>query len=419
MNFAVFCPYDAAYPGGVVSLTKELAGYFKQKGHSVDIIAPTSDPANGAGIISVGRPLKLVVQGGTISRVSVSIWNYGVIGELFRERDYDAVIIEEPAAPVLGIATMVIATKFPDLPLVTISHQNTPPTALIKSYAAIARALGLDQLIERADIRIAISEAARNSAATWFSPHDPSQYRLIPNAIDTGHFSETVLPQQTALDGRVNLLDGKINILASPARLDDKRKGLDTLLLGYVSAKYANPNLRLIITGRGDLPDYAREILHAVNPDGDKEIVLTGGVPYEDLPRYFQAADIFCLTPYTGEAFGRVLIEAMALGKPVIATNIEGYKEVVTEDVGILVPPKDEKAVAEALLKLAADSTLRAEMGSAGRKRVEQLYTWEVVGEKILQAIEEAIEVRKGNTAKANPLPSWLEWIIDRTIKAA
>ena len=109
-----------------------------------------------------------------------------------------------------------------------------------------------------------------------------------------------------------------------------------------------------------------------------------GGVSSEDLPRYYQAADIFCSPATSGESFGMVLLEAMASGKPIVASNIEGYSSVMSNgDEGLLVPPKDEEALAEALMSLIEDSSLREKLGTNGSLKAPK-YDWSVVTEKIL-----------------------------------
>ena len=98
-----------------------------------------------------------------------------------------------------------------------------------------------------------------------------------------------------------------------------------------------------------------------------EDVVFTDEVPYADLPRYYRSADVFC-APNTGhESLGLIILEAMASGAPIVATNIQGFKDVLTEGVhGLLVPPKDSDALAEALKRMLGDAAMREEMGRAG-----------------------------------------------------
>ena len=149
------------------------------------------------------------------------------------------------------------------------------------------------------------------------------------------------------------------------------RKGLNYLLKAYLQVKREFPNSRLIAVGPGTRLRKRYEKWIRRNSLGD--VVFVGYAPYTELPRYYKAADVFC-SPATGrESFGIVLLEAMAVGKPVVATNIDGYASVVTHgEDGLLVPPKDIRGLAQALISLMSDETLRQQMGTGGRLTAEQ-----------------------------------------------
>jgi phosphatidylinositol alpha-mannosyltransferase len=117
---------------------------------------------------------------------------------------------------------------------------------------------------------------------------------------------------------------------------------------------------------------------------GLNDVVFTGYASYNDLPRYYKTADIVCF-PNTGwESFGVVLLEAMSIGKPIIASAIDGFTSVLTDGVeGIAVPPRDINKLAEALFKLIRDKSLRQQMGDRGKPKAQQ-YDWSVLARKLL-----------------------------------
>jgi len=127
---------------------------------------------------------------------------------------------------------------------------------------------------------------------------------------------------------------------------------------------------------------------------GIEDVVFAGNVPYRDLPRYYRTADVFC-APATGhESFGIILLEAMATGRPVVASSISGYASVMTQgQEGILVPPKQEVPLAQAITRLLKDENLRATMGRAGRATAEK-YGWERVGRQVLEFYTRTLEGR-------------------------
>jgi phosphatidylinositol alpha-mannosyltransferase len=141
----------------------------------------------------------------------------------------------------------------------------------------------------------------------------------------------------------------------------ERRKGLDYLIKAFEIIRKKNTNVRLIVVGPGKV--LRRSYERTVRKRGIEDVVFVGRVTYDELPMYYQTADIYC-SPATGrESFGIVLLEAMALGKPIVASCIEGYRHVVSDgQEGILVPPKKARELADALEKLIDNEEMRHEM---------------------------------------------------------
>jgi phosphatidylinositol alpha-mannosyltransferase len=175
--------------------------------------------------------------------------------------------------------------------------------------------------------------------------------------------------------------DGKLNVLFL-GRLE-KRKGLPYLLQAYAQVKARLPESRLIIVGPdGGMLAGAEAFVRREGLTDD--VVFTGYVPEEDKPRYYRTADVFC-APNTGnESFGLILLEAMAAGTPVVASNIEGFAYVVAhEQEGLLVPPRNATALADALVQLLGDADRRREMGRRGQEKACQ-FSWDRVSQQVL-----------------------------------
>jgi phosphatidylinositol alpha-mannosyltransferase len=238
------------------------------------------------------------------------------------------------------------------------------------------------------DGKIAVSQAA----AKLIQPHFPGYYNIIPNGVDVERFSAPAEPLP-------ELDDGKLNILFL-GRLE-KRKGLSYLLRAFVQVKAALPNTRLVIAGGYD-ERQKRAYQHWVDETGVRDVVFVGFVPLETLPRYHHSCQVFC-APNTGnESQGIVLLEAMAAGLPVVASNIDGFAQVITHGVeGMLVRPKDGDALAAALIDVARDADLRATMSAKGSERAQH-YSWNNISRRVLSYYDR-LAYEKGGTVRPQP----------------
>jgi len=227
------------------------------------------------------------------------------------------------------------------------------------------------------DGRIAVSQPALDYVKTYF----PADYEVIPNGVDTNHFNHNVQPMEQFNDGKFNILFlGRL----------EKRKGFDYLLKAYMEVKRNYPKCRLIAVGPGTR--LRRKYQRRVKSNGLEDVIFTGYATYNELPRYYKTADVACF-PATGrESFGIVLLEAMAVGKPIVASEITGFANVMSHNVeGIMVPPRDEDKLAEALVKMITDKEMREQMGHRGRPTALQ-YDWNSIARRVMDYYEKTLE---------------------------
>ena len=337
-----------------------LGQQFIKAGHEIKIIAPLSSPPDvlDRGFIRLGRSVP-VPTGDSVARISLSIWLQPQIKQLLAEEQFDVIHLHEPLAPII--------------PLSILHLSQSVNVGTFHAFHGSGRVYWFSKYLlkrsfDRLDGRIAVSKPALG----FVQHHFPGDYRIIPNGIDFKRFSSDLAPL-------TDFQDDKLNILFV-GRLE-KRKGLRYLLGAYSKLKWNHPNTRLIVVGPGN-PE--PEAYRFIAERSIEDVVFVGGVSSEDLPRYYAIADIFC-SPATGkESFGIVLLEAMASGKPIIASNIEGYASVMSDGVqGILVPPKDEEALESALVTRIEDPDLRWQMGNNGRLDAQK-YDWENVTREVL-----------------------------------
>jgi len=227
---------------------------------------------------------------------------------------------------------------------------------------------------------IAVSKPAMN----YVNQFVRAEYEIIPNGIDLMHFRPDVQPIEQYCDGKLNIVFmGRMEF----------RKGVNYLLKAFLEVKKQMPNTRLLICGPGTA--LRKRYESWVKDVNLKDVVFTGMLSFEDQPRYYRTADIFCAPATSRESFGLVLLEAMATGRPIVATNIDGYASVVTSgEEGLLVPPMNSDALAKALLILLQDKAKREEMGrkaiiTAGK------YSWEDVSRKVLAYYQKVLDRRE------------------------
>jgi len=369
MKIALVSPYDFAFPGGVINHIFSLEQHFTRMGHQVKIIAPASKAASSlnSSLIPIGRP-RPVPTSGSIARVTISPWLSSRIKAVLEEEKFDIIHLHEPLMPML-CTTVLRLSQTVNIGTFHAFSAQSGHEFLGYNFGRPFSTMLLKRWFRRLDGKIAVSKPAMEFVSKYF----PGYYNIIPNGIDLERFSPDVSPIEEFCDGKVNIL--------FVGRLE-KRKGLNYLLKAYKRVKQEISESRLIVVGPGTR--LRRKYEKQVKRDRLKDVVFVGYVSGDDLPRYYRTADVFC-APATGwESFGIVLLEAMAVGKPVVASNIEGYANVVTHGVeGLLVPPKDEEMLAQALISVMGDQPLRQQMGARGKLKAQE-YGWEHIAQRVL-----------------------------------
>ncbi|PPD58720.1 glycosyltransferase family 4 protein [Dehalogenimonas etheniformans] len=366
MKIALVAPYDFAYPGGVANHVTSLEKQLTAFGHQVKIIAPTSRPISqfGSRFIHIGTP-RPIPGSGSVARITLSVRLANKIKAVLAKEQFDVVHLHEPFMIMLCSAIL--------------RFSNTVNIGTFHSFEAkpgynfawpISRWM-LNRRSKKLQGHIAVSKAAES----FHSKFVKADYTIIPNGIDLSHFQPSVEPMYQYRDGKTNIV--------FVGRLE-KRKGVNYLIDAFKRVHKEHPETRLLVVGPGTRlrPKYEKMVRRAHLEDS---VVFTGGVSYADLPRYYQTADI-CCAPATGrESFGIVLLEAMALGKPLVVSNIPGYACVVNhEKEGLLVKPSSAHHLADGICRLIEDKALRDQLGRQGLVTVQE-YSWEKVARRVEQ----------------------------------
>ncbi len=369
MKICLVSPYDFSYEGGVNQHILWLAENFRSMGHEVRIMAPTSGGENGEEGPSEVRPGILVYHvgnvvaikaNGSVARITLSLNLSGQVKAILKQEQFDVIHLHEPLMPAL--------------PLTVLAHSRALNIGTFHAFSQshVGYYYGrpiLRIFMGKLDGRIAVSLPAVDFITQYFK----GNFEVIPNGIDMSRFQEELAPLPQFNDGKLNIL--------FVGRLTERRKGLKFLLRAFNQVKQEVPNARLIIVGKGVTKGYLRYLKqHEI-----EDVVFTGFVSDEELPRYHRTSQVFCAPSTGGESFGIVLLEALASGLPVVASDIPGYASVVDHNKqGILVEAKNSAALAKGLIQLLQDAPLRAKMGQEGRVKAAE-YSWQKVSQRVLE----------------------------------
>jgi phosphatidylinositol alpha-mannosyltransferase len=233
---------------------------------------------------------------------------------------------------------------------------------------------------------VAVSIPARDFVSRYFD----GDYNIVPNGIDTSNFRPDLEPMPGIRT------EGQSTVLFV-GRME-QRKGFPVLLRAYALLRQQRSDVRLVAVGDGPMRwGYERQ----VEAEGIPDVMFTGQVGSDVLPRYYASADVFGSPAIGGESFGIVLLEAMACGVPVLASAIPGFSQVVTSGQdGLLAPPRQPDVWAQALETLLNEPELRRSMGQRGVQKAQR-YDWNRVTDSILGIYDEA-RLR----AAAQPVPA-------------
>lgn len=368
LKVALVSPYDVGIPSGVNVHIAHLASALRDRGHHAWIFAPgRRDIEVSEGVTLMGRSIP-VPSGGSLARVSLSPRSGRRVKTELARHDFDIIHLHEPLVPVLPMQFM----RFSGVPKVGTFHTARENGSRLYDFNHRL----LRRWARMLDGRIAVSTAASRLVSHYF----PGDYEVIPNGIDLERFSNPVLspPEIEALRPYV-LFVGRF----------EERKGLPVLLEAFRAVQARVPNIRLVVVGQGSRRAQYEQYAEDLNVHG---VHFTGYVPNELLPAYYQQAAAFC-APNTGnESFGMVLIEAMAAGVPVVASRIDGFREVVTEgEHGLLVPPLDAAALADALCTVLTDVPLARSLCLKGLQRARH-FSWDSVVDRVVDYYEDVLE---------------------------
>jgi phosphatidylinositol alpha-mannosyltransferase len=370
-KIAIVTPYYYPLYGGVQEYVYHLKKEYKKMGYYVRVITgkfknePSKDE-NEVLRMGLGFPIKI---NGSVGRIIV-IRRGEKVKQTLNNYNFDIIHLQEPFVPFLSHDVI----KYSKAVNVATFHANFETNFFYKLGEAF-----LLPLWNKLSGRIAVSPSAKSSITKYFT----GPIEIIPNGVDTSRFSSHAKKLEKFNDGKLNILfTGRI----------EKRKGLIYLLHAYKLLKEKYPEIRLIAVGKGPL---LKDHIKYVKDNGLKDVHFEGFVSTEVLPSYYSTSHIYCSPALFGESFGIVLLEAMAASLPVVAFNISGYNDVVSNlNDGLLATPRDVHDLTEKLELLVTSAKLRRELGSNGLKKAKK-YTWEIIAKRNIEYYKKLWENKK------------------------
>ncbi|SDD09257.1 Phosphatidylinositol alpha-mannosyltransferase [Geodermatophilus telluris] len=379
MRIGLVCPYQWDVPGGVQYHVRDLAETLRGLGHHVEVLTPAEheESLTDPWITFAGRTVPIPyngsmasVQFGPVSAARVRRW--------LREGHFDVVHVHDPAPPSTGLLVCMIATG----PIVATFHAATVRSKWLAAWGPVVR-----PWLERINGRIAVSDFARRVQVE----HLGGDAVIIPNGVHVAPFAEG-----PPLSGLARGVDGPT--VGFLGRYDEPRKGLPVLLEAMRTVVREHPGARLLVAGRGD-PDALRGSL---GEDLAPSVAVLGELTEADKAAFLRSVDVYCAPNLLGESFGVVLIEAMAAGAPIVASDLDAFARVLEDGAaGVLVHRGDAAALARALSDLLADPARRARLSAAGQEAAAG-YDWQVVARRVLDVYETVVLAGTGAVTAAD-----------------
>jgi phosphatidylinositol alpha-mannosyltransferase len=381
VKVGIVVPFSWSFWGAVVEHAELQAAALEELGCEVRLIMGNDPPGQFTrvlhprvgrhgdpppNVIPIGRSV-IVPANGTLPNIILSPRSYFRIKQAFERERFDVLHLHEPLTPTPCVTALTIGT----CPIVVTHHASGD---LNWSRWAM-KTWGF--LMKRVDYRIAVSEQARISAERW----TPGEYDVIPNGV--------LIPDRADPGGRDHAI-----VFAGR---QEPRKGLQVLLRAWPQIR-ARTGATLRICGADPL---AVRLLLTRLRVRDEGIEILGFLPQDELTDLLRSTKALVAPSLGGESFGMVLTRAFACALPVVASDITGYRDVMTPETAVPVPPDDPVALADGVAALLEDEPRRLAMAAAARSLAQERYAWPDIAQRLLAIYEGLVEQDRGRHTHA------------------
>jgi len=369
MKIGIICPYALDRPGGVQLHVLDLARALGDLGHEVRILAPAAPnfplPAN----VDYAGPTIPVPYNGSTARLRFGLMTAVRVRRWIRDNAFDVIHLHEPGAPSLSLLALWARSG----PMVATFHTSNDDSAIMRLAKPFIKP-GMEVL----DARIAVSPAADQTVKDHLRL---DATHIIPNGVDTAGYIEA--HPRPAWLGTPE--EPTVGILG---RLDEPRKGLDDFLAMIPLVRAEVPKARFLAAGR-----FSARVAARVRAAGGEAI---GTLDELEKQRFMASVDVYCAPNNGGESFGIVLVEAMAAGAAVVASDLTAFRDVATalgpEPCIALHRVGDAADLAATVVRLLKDPKERADLAQRGRETAQH-FDWSEVAPRVEATYLEAIRL--------------------------
>jgi phosphatidyl-myo-inositol alpha-mannosyltransferase len=364
VRIGLVCPYSLDTPGGVQNHVRDLAEALIERGHGVSVLAPSEEGDLPPYVVPAGRAVP-VPYNGSVARVAFGPVVAARVRRWLKEGRFDVLHLHEPASPSLSLLALWAA----ECPVVATFH-----TANVRSRAMSASASILRPSLEKISARIAVSEYARDTLVR----HVGGEPVVIPNGVYVDRYATA--PQRPQWRGDTGTV-------VFVGRLDEPRKGFRVLASAFGQVAADRPGLRLLVVGGGDV-----EAASGLLPEPARgQVTFLGRASDADKAAALRTADLYVAPNTGGESFGIVLVEAMAAGTAVLASDLPAFRRVLEDGrLGVLFGSEDVSDLALRMAGLLDDAAARARTTQEAARAVHR-YDWSAVAGQVLAVYETVV----------------------------
>jgi phosphatidylinositol alpha-mannosyltransferase len=362
MRIGIVCPYSWDIPGGVSAHVADLAEALIRMGHHVSVLAPAEfDELLPDYVVSTGKP-RAVKYNGSVARLSFGPIAARKVSKWIEDGEFDVLHVHEPLAPSLSVLACWAAKG----PIVATWHSSMDKSRMMLTLSKLAQTA-----MEKVSARIAVSEAAR----TTLIKHVGGDAVVIPNGVDISTFANA-----KPMFG----WPGANKSIVFLGRGDEPRKGLSVLVEAYPEIRRQHPKIRLLIAGPGEPADTLKKL----SREDRASVTVLGMVAPQDKASVLASGTVYVAPNTGGESFGIVLLEAMASGTPVVASDLEAFKRVLDNgNAGATFENENSADLARVISDLLSNPVQCADLSAQGKLRAAE-FDWSVVAERIIDVYE-------------------------------